>query len=130
MIQANELRIGNFVDVPNKSQSPFRVDYFDDKKVYQETGSYETPGFGFVPFHPLTWDLSECSPIPLTPELLERCGFISNPYQDRYELGDIHFEYCAIREMLWNEKFPHIKYLHQLMNLIHSITGTELEVKW
>jgi hypothetical protein len=68
-------------------------------------------------------------PIPLTPEILEKCGFVSNPYQDRYELGGLHFEYCGIRKLLWCEKYPHINSLHLLQNLVFFNTNTELTFK-
>ena len=72
------------------------------------------------------------SPIPLTPEVLEKCGAVSNAYQDRYEFDEIdnlHFEYCGIRNIIWSEKYPHIQHLHQLQNLYFALTGEELIYK-
>ena len=71
--------------------------------------------------------IETCGAIPITPEILERCGFESNPYHDRYELGYFHFEHCAIRQMIWIEKYPHVNYLHQLQNLYFALTGEELQ---
>ena len=68
-------------------------------------------------------------PIPLTEEILVKCGFESNPYQDRYEYKGIDVEHCAIRNMFWIEKCPHIKYLHQLQNLYFALTNEELNFK-
>ena len=63
--------------------------------------------------------------IPLVTEILEKFGFISNPYQDRFEFGNIHVEHCAIRKICWVEEAPHIKFLHQLQNLVQAKTGKE-----
>ena len=99
-MKANELRIGNWVK---------------DSLGYLVIGVNAKVEFA-----------SAYEPIPLTPEILERLGFISNPYQDRYELGDLHFEYCAIRNLIWCEKYPHIKYVHRLQNLYFALTNDEL----
>ena len=67
-------------------------------------------------------------PIPLTEEWLLRFGFVSNPYQDRYENQSIHIECNKTRGVteLWIESMPHIKYVHQLQNLYFALTGEEL----
>lgn len=116
MIAANELRIGNYVN--HKSEGISRVTEIESHKNH----------IGVTPlsFNNYVFMCAEIKPIPLTPEILEKCGFVSNPYQDRYELGDFHFEYCAIRNIVWCEKYPHIKYLHQLQNLYFALTGEEL----
>ena len=77
------------------------------------------------------------SPIPLTEEWLLKFGFISNPYQDRYELVNIYFQGCKLCfecdktkgfTELWISEFPNIKYVHQLQNLFHIVTGSELQL--
>lgn len=105
-MKVNELRIGNWVRIRES-----------DTKVQVEAYMLNLS------------ELSNCQPIPLTPKILEKRGFASNPYQDRYELGDLHFEYCGIRNIVWCEKYPHIKYLHQLQNLYFALTGEELTIK-
>ena len=137
-MKANELRIGNYVDVPNKSQSPFKVDYFDESKVYQKNGAYKLPGFSTeIPFHPLTWDLEDCQGIPLTPEILEKCGF---EIRDQGVCitaitKDFLFELIWLKDSVTNEVkgYPFyrngshvLKYLHQVQNLVHALTGEEI----
>lgn len=74
-------------------------------------------------------------PIPLTPAILEKCGFRTNGnfwYDDgnvgvnndmsvyvTADVGDGSHETGILN-------LPHIKYLHQLQNLVHIISGTEL----
>jgi hypothetical protein len=71
-----------------------------------------------------TW----CKAIPITEEWLLRFGFVSNPYQDRYENKSIHVQCNKTRGVteLWIESMPHIKYVHQLQNLYFALTGEEL----
>jgi hypothetical protein len=71
-----------------------------------------------------TW----CKAIPLTEEWLLRFGFVSNPYQDRYENKSIHVQCNKTRGVteLWIESMPHIKYVHQIQNLYFALTGEEL----
>ncbi len=111
-MKAQELRIGNWIEINYENHLGWKVIECTAKMIVLiEKNPY------YAAMH---------RPIPLTPEILEKCGFESNPYQDRYELGDIHFEHCAIRQMIWSEKYPHIKHLHQLQNLIYALTGEEL----
>ena len=102
-MKANELRIGNWVLNKNGRHIQINRDMFGIVLILKS--------------------------IPLTPEVLEKCGFESNPYQDRYELKDLHFEYCGVRNIIWSEKYPHIQYLHQLQNLHFALTGEELIYK-
>ena len=152
-MKAQELRIGNLVNVPNKEQSPFRIDYFDENKVYQNQGFYNTE-FGLVPYHPLTWDISDCAPIPLTPEILKKCGFYQLPHrtiQNSWMFNLSRDRVLSVacvgtpNEMVFltEEVPPEVKsiivlrnfdydgktHLHQLQNLYYALTGEELNFK-
>ena len=72
----------------------------------------------------------DCEPIPLTEEWLLQLGFTSNPYQDRYEFGDINVECDKTKgeTLLWIEMCLHIKFIHQLQNYVFASTGKELEL--
>lgn len=127
MINPNELRIGNWVIHNNP---------LTDKSVYHQV----TAGT----FSKLTFHAREYEPIPLTPELLEKCGFVkiesgSTPYgdHDAYIIGE------ESGRLIWSagrllKPIPNgylriaqaeIKYLHQLQNIIFDMTGEELEIK-
>jgi hypothetical protein len=74
-------------------------------------------------------------PIPLTPEVLEKCGFIVDELGYSY-VGINGISLCQTKA---NSVFPcwkdtkigskPIKYLHQLQNLYFTLTGEELEIK-
>lgn len=119
MIQANELRVGNWV-------------IYNGKAYQIDTISPELPildadfGVGVV-------DYNNIHGIELTPEILEKCGFdidLSNNKiclldlvsRCHYENGNIslHFYTSFIKQE------TNIYYLHQLQNLYFSLTNNEL----
>jgi hypothetical protein len=108
-MKADELRIGNFVEIDQ---------YPNDRVIIQIENGTNIDQCGKL----------NASPIPLTEEWLLKFGFISNPYQDRYEKGTIHIECDKTKgeTYLWIENMPHIKYNHQLQNLYFALTGEEL----
>lgn len=125
MIDVKELRIGNWVEVSNRKG-----------KVYQyEIGSND--------FAELENNSQDFSPIPLTPELLERVGFKIQPQrQSIYEQGRLRLWFASSRSVALSYLITEddaktsvyipvgeIKSLHQLQNLFHSLTATELVVK-
>ena len=107
-MKANELRIGNWVLSKDGRHIQMNRDMF-----------------GVVPL---------LTPIPLTPEVLEKCkGF------EKDKSGDYVFlNYYKIQRILkgyiWAYGFSsaycvELKYLHQLQNLIFALTGEELIYK-
>lgn len=149
MIQANELRIGNWVYPNEENATPWKIQgVLNDEMIY----------FG------LTYGnrreeicASQLDPIPLTPEILLACGFIKrtwgkpdpwDQYGDSYGLG--HYDTNYVLHRSW-EKEPdwcvgiectdanedinyisehfcwNIKYLHELQNLWLILTKEELE---
>jgi hypothetical protein len=120
-MKANELRIGNWVIIHNA--------FSKQQNLSQITANW------FV--SDAYQQLSE--PIPLTPEILVKCGFVlvnhihgysfytmdrqsqkdkSKPPIDVYE-NKTQYMGCLVN---------HCQYLHQLQNLYFALTGTELEV--
>lgn len=137
MIEQKELRIGNEV-------------YFIDETFCTVIGinwgsTVELAGCeGFI-------SITDLEPIPLTPEILEKCGFSKSNYPNktivayRLDIGDDGFKIIVsfVNGKLNNvilegngsydeagekELTEICKYLHQLQNLIHSLTGTELTI--
>ena len=108
-MKANELRIGNWVDVEsfNGHQGLTRMQFHFD----------------------LTRYIHLFKPIPLTPEVLEKCGFRN------YE--EVKWDTDAMLLMkngegylyLANQRHVNIFYLHQLQNLYFALTNEELTLK-
>lgn len=127
MIQANELRIGNWVDWVNR--------YSQIEELYKDT-VWLTDGTGGT--------YSTMRPIPLTPEILQKAGFIeevNGPYMKgtAYKWQDKH---GTTKYLIANKWFlrtvgekeaviqnDNVGYLHTLMNLFFALEGTELEIK-
>ena len=125
MIDAKELRIGNKVlkngvfvcDVLSLRRNEIEISF--EKEIY-------------------ALEYKNVHPIALTEEILMRCGFekigYSNPHTTQWKLGDIligfcngtiYFDYININGV---KKGCCFQYLHVLQNLIHSLTGHELNV--
>ena len=147
MISANELRIGNYVN--HKSEGISRVTEIESHKNH----------IGVTPlsFNNYVFMCPEIKPIPLTPEILEKCGFekrfIKNdicyclPYlrpSGKKQMHDIvlvnfgtfdnnlkNVYAFAIKEYDRNIQFAvtYIKNVHQLQNLYFALTGEELIYK-
>lgn len=118
-MKASELRIGNLVNARKTNHTwdqTCLITGLTHKGIYVKYGNGH-----IIPIN--------IEPILLTEEWLLSMGFISNPYQDRYENVVIHVECNKTRGVteLWIDKMPHIKYLHELQNLYFALTGKELE---
>jgi hypothetical protein len=115
-MKANELRIGNYVNEYGRI-------------ICIESG------------HDIDLMFEEFQPIPLTPEILEQCGFVNKPsgiYKYSYEIEIDGFdstfrtwwygEDICLEPMGYDTGYISIKYLHQLQNLFYALTGEELTV--
>ena len=140
MIKANELRIGNYVNVPREDQSPFRIDLFEflnaqNCKVGMNVMKYEFPPESgeFISGHPLTWELKDLTPIPLTEDILLKFGA-----KKQYDY--LTFDYDRFR-LIWKEKYNYfyvvdnetnaylnkIEFVHEWQNFVFVMNGNELE---
>lgn len=115
MIKANELRIGNWILPEHNLDGDFHL----------VTGIGEGSVNGYIQ----DW----YSPIPLTPEILEKCGFeATNGIEIKnYIWLVIHCDSgeANIYNIYKNETLQlriECKYLHQLQNLYFALTGEEL----
>ena len=135
MIQANELRIGNFVNCDGEILPVLAIDSensFDDEHVGTVTlpevcGGYRIGTRG-------RW-LKKLKGIPLTPEILANCGFktarkgVEWTIVTNEELGSVMIIQC-INEFYCLSSFPaEFLYVHQLQNLYYALTGKELNIQ-
>jgi hypothetical protein len=133
MKNANELRIGNWVIQDGQLSRVLSICDGDVKHCVIANGGRSVHG---------SWE-----PIPLTPEILVKCGF------EQIESGDMlyglwsHQDTELFLELKWpareNGFWPQImgeterfliaevsvKYLHQLQNLIFSLSQTEINIQ-
>ena len=134
MIQANELRIGNIFW---ENYGGYKViTAIGCNSVGDMKNTVSARGIGFTLSG--QYDCDAISPVLLTPEILEKCGF--EKANDRYggylspvfNSGRIRLSWYSETDDdwywyngCWNTK---IKHLHQLQNLYFSLTGEELTI--
>jgi len=136
-MKANDLRIGNYVNVPREDQSPFRIDAFESLSVKFIKVAMIHPEY-VESMHPLTWYGDDLKPIPLTEEWLLNFGFEKHESLiGFYFKGNLVVERNIIisgfnfrkrinlRESLHLADFD---YTHQLQNLYFALTGSELTI--
>ena len=131
MIQAKELRIGNFVS-ENESCSDGFVKTVDGINIAKIGSNSILLSNGDI------YESDEIYPIPLTEEWLLRFGFkwqvpraclnlgkfsIILPYVNPvFPKGRVYFNSWCILE-------PPPMHVHQIQNLFYALTGQELEIK-
>jgi hypothetical protein len=141
MINTAELRLGNCVKLEDGRF--VNVGMIDINGVIKVQNTSLVDEFASIP---------NADPIPLTPELLEACGFEHSHHQindmeteERYavRIDETNYSACFVTETYGGE--PHhglrfrigwddvmypaqFKYLHDLQNAIYFFTGTELPV--
>lgn len=131
MIDVKELRIGNYVwfhDKNHDTNEVRRVLGIQDDSV-NLVGLETCIVDGQLRYITINSCLESCMvPIPITEELLLKCGFEKKQwgsatvyYQTKIEL-DAHF---CLNGVDYNIQ---VRSLHQLQNLYFSLTGEELEV--
>ena len=117
-MEANELRIGNYVYTDNLVVKSYSADGLYNLIKSIEEGT------------------DKIKPIPLTEEWLLKLGFKDNDYT-----FDLMFKrkkitvswysrivLSGIRGGFYISKYRHIKYIHQLQNLYFALTENELKI--
>ena len=123
MINANELRLWNWISFhPNKEINKYcQVIAIDGMEIAV---------MGIVVLDKEKPLLSYFDPIPLTPEMLEKAGFVWDVlfglWIKETETGEILLSKDYILQS--TDTLTQLKYVHSLQNLIFALTGEELEI--
>ena len=118
LIQLTELRLGNWV-------------LMNDKPVYMDLRLFHAVANAFDGYKPY--------PIPLTEDILIKSGFRKNGYVGSAEKWTMDYKIVGDIEcislfkgnghyILMDYPLSKYKYLHQLQNIYHSLTGNELKI--
>ncbi len=122
MIAPNELRIGNYftAGIMTDYETVFTIDY-DRIQGYLINKS--------IP-------LSHLHPIPLSPSILDKCGFKQDGgsfekgiYQLSTQKNGKGYKPWVIADEYNHQIGEVILYLHQLQNLYYALTQTELKIQ-
>jgi len=143
-MKANELRIGNWVlgRKNGEKTNHIQVESVDETGINIEVsggyyvGDTEKDYDGY--FEKSWFSGATIEPIPLTIDILEKCGFLWSVYHQAFHFGDsamnefydlnecypsgYQLSFFKKRELVGNPIF----YLHQLQNLYYALTGQEL----
>ena len=130
MINKSELRLGNWVFGHDPQSMSYGV------KKYFQVDEISEDGINCWRVEGFDSEYATFDPIPLTPEVLLAAGFQKNKWAEEYSrslFGDYSLSFDEVLTFkcdddFYNYNLTQIKYLHQLQNLIHSLTGTELEI--
>jgi hypothetical protein len=127
-MKASELRIGNLVDYEKTTHIITAI----DGNNYGRSRWYRQPTN--EPDYEHTFDNIES--IPLTSELLEKCGF--KQISDReWVIGENPVNQDYMMVIRWTKIYNHfyysnghfkLLYLHQLQNLYYCLAGEELQI--
>lgn len=122
MIQSNELRIGNKIyGVSDRIETVTQIYSSNDVKTYIGKEWITTGGH-----------LTDYSPIPLTEEILLKCGFEKSPYLGTIDVFNFpNTQLQVIKTSIsslpvWNFRLIgfticEVEYLHHLQNLVFDI---------
>jgi hypothetical protein len=147
MIDSNELRIGNWVS--HNGNWSYRND--EKNPVDNKPFNFKWESSDWYALGECTLFIEDVSPIPLTAEVLLKCGFdtwdrkLSTEYSKEVGNDGFKFKFIHNKEYNSNQLFligngayddlgetdltENCKYLNQLQNLYYALTGTELEIK-
>jgi hypothetical protein len=126
-MNANELRIGNLVMMGTRTI--VQINQLRGSEVFTNTKVALIESA-----------INDIKPIPLTPEILEKCGFEAPDYRfpnhSFYSLQNWLEVSGEVRQSIWllyanDDEYrtgTEFQYLHQLQNLYFALTGTELTV--
>ena len=119
MIKAQELRLGNWV-------------LFDVEEVYEQITARR---IGFISQANSKGHIHPFKPIPLTEDILLKCGFDKSSDGEHFFIG--HFGFCLVYDghdfcmkprIIDDLVIAYSRHLHQLQNLYHALTGEELQI--
>lgn len=134
-IQASELRIGNYI--LDDDGSIVKVECIESTYFNNYDGGGEFPiKFSDKLLNIKTCDLSDCSGIPLTEEILLKCPeFKQCSFRSDFRL-DLRYDNAQFHIVKHNKRFifrglgmsiVYVDTLHHLQNLVFVNTGKELE---
>lgn len=121
MIKPEELRLGNLITYKSRADTNemFDVEVGDLYRILEGPEGYD--------------------PILLTSDWLVKMGYIKLNDLDHYygiEISEtarlVHnskFNFTELEVMGFSSMLKQIKFVHQIQNLYHSLTGKELEIK-
>jgi hypothetical protein len=127
MIQANELRIGNYIQsslLPTKHKVVGFMNRNNKTDLYTDLQQAYS-------------DCEDWEPIPVTEDILLKCGFIHQPQYDYWRIYALQKDFIIMHggdKNTWVlcdiDITVMISSLHQLQNLYFALMGEELNISY
>jgi hypothetical protein len=136
MIKANEVRLGNWVLFNDNTDRYGKITLIRESGIIHLSCDYIPDGWEERAKGIVT-DISDIQSIPLTPEILEKAGFVKYTHQTAWFIplkADYFIEFIdgkiifTCDDSFYNMDMLNIQYLHQLQNLYYAVTGEELNI--
>lgn len=125
-MKAEEIRIGNWVKYGNVSAPVIIPEYIGQVKAITLFGELDfstTQTENIVP-------AKHCMGVELTPQILVMAGFENSGTY--WFLDDVRIDELGMIDPMYVYRYNYaerkIRYVHELMNLYHALTGTELQI--
>ena len=119
MIQANEIRIGNYIADIWTPNGLFKVTELRKDKIFY--------GNCFKAKY------DDIRPIPLTEEILLKAGFEKDIeslfYRNSFIIAKTKTRWAFYHNGLTGGELARIDYIHELQNLIFALTGEEIKIE-
>lgn len=144
MISPQELRIGNWVELDGAYCQVTGIRQGEDKRKLDPSLHAHTGKIYFLSTGKTYRYIGHFRPIPLTEEILLKCGFEKKVTRtDHFDVEMIHYEKDRHYVYLISDGFEFeyetghgrvnlfrtLHYIHQLQNLFFIFTGRELDIK-
>jgi hypothetical protein len=121
MLKLYELRIGNLfeIEVQPEKKKIKKVREIKQRQILLDGNWY---------------NLDRLIPIPITPEILLRCGFKKFDWLTDSDIFQCDFFKCILHEnglQIFADDFNNLKplkYLHEFQNLYFALTGEQMEI--
>ena len=129
-MKTNELRLGNYLQLDGEN---YHVSEIQNSLQCVEIKRKNLENPKINDYEECDLDCDDLLPIPLTEEILLKCGFRkskSGTYLfDKFSFDLSDFEFGVESDYYYLTVAENIKSLHQLQNLYFALTGQDLEIK-
>lgn len=132
MIPITELRIGNYVLINNVVRRIAMISSFKDIVHIPSIGYYVGEDIKYI-----ACEEKQLQPVAITNNLLERCGFVFDPYFKLWQKSkevpgtgmemELDKEYSVV-DFLRRPLLKEMKNMHSLQNIFYALKGKDLNI--
>ena len=129
MIQANEIRIGNWVNIQSHNQYARIIEIKSGRPDNRDFVRISSPNLDTQ----FAVEIGQIVPIPLTEERLLKAGFEKDIeslfYRNNFIIAKTRSRWAFYHNGLMGGELVRIDFLHELQNLFFALTGEEIKIE-